>query len=262
MKLSEIVSYIEALAPKAFQESYDNSGLILGGLETEVYRVLVCLDGDDAALNSAIENQCQLLLSHHPVLFRAVKILTDSTREGNFLTRAIKHDVALYSAHTNYDSAKDGLTDALSKKLGLSNIQVLKKTTTLNTGFGFGRFGEVSPVSGALFMEELKNKLCLEGFRWIGLVPAEISRVAIYNGSYDREILEDLRMVKPDVFVTGDLKYHDAQELLQSGIFTVDAGHYGTESLFVDEMAGLLERQFPELILIRHEGADIFKYTL
>lgn len=260
MKLEQITSYIEALAPKAYQESYDNSGLILGGYRKEVTHVLVCLDGDMAALDQAIAHNCQLLISHHPMLFKAVKVLTDDTRAGSLLTKAIKNDIALYSAHTNFDSASGGLTDCLCRKLELSNIQVMKKTSTLNTDVGQGRFGEITPISGQQWIKEVQSKLKLNGLRWVGTVPDTVKRVAVYNGSYDRDILPELRMIKPDALITGDLKYHDAQELVESGIFAIDAGHYGTESLFVEEMVNLLKRQFPELTLIGYEGQDVFNY--
>jgi dinuclear metal center YbgI/SA1388 family protein len=261
MKLEHITSFIEGLAPKAFQENYDNSGLILGGYQKEVTRVLVCLDGDMAALDQAIAHNCQLLISHHPMLFKAVKILTDDTRAGSLLTKAIKNDIALYSAHTNFDSASGGLTDCLCRKLGLTNVQVLKKTSTLNTNMGWGRFGEVSPISGRQWLNDVQEKLSLKGFRWIGDIPSVVKRVAVFNGSYDREILPELKMLKPDALITGDLKYHDAQELTENEIFTVDAGHYGTEKLFVEEMISLLQKQFPDLILIGYEGEDIFRYA-
>ncbi len=261
MKLDQIISFIEDLAPKAYQESYDNSGLILGGYEKEITHVLVCLDGDRAALERAVAHNCQLLISHHPMLFKAVRTLTDDTREGGLLTQAIKHDIALYSAHTNFDSASGGLTDYLCKKLGLNNVQVLRKTATLSSGVGSGRYGEISPVSGEQWIHDVKMKLSLRGLRWIGVLPATVKRVVVYNGSYDREILPDLKMIKPDALITGDLKYHDAQELMENGIFTVDAGHYGTERLFVEEMIDLLKQQFPGLTLIGFEGEDIFNYS-
>lgn len=96
--------------------------------------------------------------------------------------------------------------------------------------------------------------------RYVGEIPDFVLRVAVYNGSYNDDILEKLTDFAPEVLVTGDLKYHAARDLLHKGIFTIDAGHFGTEKLFVDEMAKILEERFPELRIVRHEGKDVFTY--
>ena len=98
--------------------------------------------------------------------------------------------------------------------------------------------------------------------RLIGDAPESVSKVAVFNGSYDRDILPVLLNAGPDAFITGDLKYHDAQELLLNGIFTIDAGHYGTEKLFIDEMSSILENKFPNLTVLKYEGADVFSYDI
>ena len=115
-------------------------------------------------------------------------------------------------------------------------------------------------MSGEQFIKAIKTALSLDVVRCVGNIPERISRVAVYNGSYDREILDELRVIKPHAFITGDLKYHDAQELLENGIFTLDGGHYGTEKLFVEEMAKLLEAGLTGLTILRYEGKDIFTY--
>ncbi len=258
MKLTDILSYVETLAPQAFQEDYDNSGLILGDPEAEVSSILVCLDVDQDALNFAAEKGCQLIISHHPAIFKAAKVFTHDTREGRLLVEAIKKDIALYSAHTNFDAALGGLTDLLCKKIGLKNIEILKGFSTLKADHGSGRYGNITPVEGEQFIKDIKSVLSLDVVRTVGKIPESISRVAVYNGSYDRDILPELCALNPQALITGDLKYHDAQELLESGVFTLDAGHYGTEKLFVDEMTKLLKPAFPHLNILPFEGADVF----
>jgi putative NIF3 family GTP cyclohydrolase 1 type 2 len=132
VRLSEITGYIEMRAPLQLQESYDNSGLILGDPGTLISKVLVCLDPDQTALDSAVRQNCQLVLSHHPAVFNAVKVFTPDRHEGELLVKSIKHDLALYSAHTNFDSACGGLSDMLCKRLGLNNIKVIRQN--ISTG--------------------------------------------------------------------------------------------------------------------------------
>lgn len=258
-KIKNIISYLEEKAPLRLQESYDNSGLILGSRESTVSKVLICLDADESALDAACKNGCQLIISHHPAIFKAIKVFTDNTREGKFLFKAIKNNVSLYSIHTNFDSADGGLTDLLCKKLGLENINVLRNTSG-EENHGLGRYGTISPMKGIEFVEYLKKSLSLSVVRLIGEIPERITKVAVFNGSYDRDILEELCSLAPDVLITGDVKYHDAQELIYNGIFTVDAGHYGTEKHFVEFMAEILSEKFPELDIVHHEGSDVFRY--
>jgi len=110
------------------------------------------------------------------------------------------------------------------------------------------------------FINRVKTKLSLECLRYVGNIPPTVSKVAVYNGSFDRDILDNLIRISPVVLITGDLKYHDAQELLYNGIFTIDAGHYGTEIIFVDDMANIIEERFSNLNVVRYKGKDVFKY--
>jgi dinuclear metal center YbgI/SA1388 family protein len=258
MKLRNIISFLEEKAPISLQETYDNSGLILGNPDTEVSKVLVCLDVDIDAIDYAISQNCQLVLSHHPTIFKALKKFTDTTKESRILIKAIKNDLALYSSHTNFDSADGGLSDLLCEKIGLKNIKVLRTTAFDSAEYGAGRYGEIKPTDGIEFLNRVKSKLSLECMRYVGQIPQTVTRVAVYNGSYDREILDNLISISPVILITGDLKYHDAQELLFNGIFTIDAGHYGTEILFVEEMADILEERFSNLSVIRYKGKDVF----
>ncbi len=260
MKLRNIISYLEERAPISLQEAYDNSGLILGNPETEVSKVLVCLDVDINAIDNAISQNCQLVLSHHPTIFKALKNFTETTKESSILIKAIKNDLALYSSHTNFDSAEGGLSDLLCEKLGLKNIKVLKKISYNTAEYGAGRYGEIKPTDGKQFINSLKLKLSLDSIRYVGQIPKKVEKIAVYNGSYDSDIINELIKISPVILITGDLKYHDAQELFYNGIFTIDAGHYGTEIIFVDEMADIIEERFPDLSVIRYKGTDVFNY--
>lgn len=260
MKLGDIISFIEEKAPLNFQEAYDNSGLILGSHADEISKVLVCLDADEGALEYAIQNNCQLILSHHPAVFRAIKVFTGEIREARLITSAIRHNIALYSAHTNFDSALGGLTDSLCQKIGLQDCSVLKSTSKDAASFGHGRYGTIQRLKGEEFLNLLIKRLELKALRLVGQIPQWVSKVAVFNGAYDGDILSELVRIKPDAFITGDLKFHDAQMLSVNNIFTIDAGHYGTEKHFVDQMTSLLENNFPEITVLGYKGEDVFSY--
>jgi len=260
MKLRNLIKYLEEKAPISLQEVYDNSGLILGDPDDEVSRVLICLDVDIGAIEYAVSQNCQLVLSHHPAIFKGLKNFSETTKESSILIKAIKNDIALYSCHTNFDSAEGGLSDLLCEKLGLKSIKVLKTTSFDTAEYGAGRYGEIKPTDGMEFINRVKAKLSLDCLRYVGDIPQTVTKVAVFNGSFDRDILDNLVGIDPDVFITGDLKYHDAQELLYNGIFTIDAGHYGTEIIFVDEMADIIEERFSNLNVVRYKGKDVFNY--
>lgn len=258
MKLEQITSFLEEAAPLSIQESYDNSGLIMGDPNSDVSGVLVCLDVDEKAINYAIEHDCQMVLSHHPVIFSGIKTFTGSTSEGDIIIRAIKNDLALYGYHTNFDSAKGGLSELLCERLGIKKTKILIESGHCNCGAG--RYGDIEPATGEMFIKSLKSRLSIDKVRCVGEVPETISRVAVYNGAYDSDILEKLESLRPIILITGDLKYHAAQELMHKGIFTIDAGHYGTEKLFVEGVSKLLEAHFPELKVVSYESKDVFTY--
>jgi len=262
MKLEKIVSFLEELAPLLFQEHYDNSGLILGEMDADISGILVCLDADEDAVDLAISQGCQLVLSHHPAIFRGIKSFAGGNAESDIIIKAIKNDLALYGYHTNFDSAADGLAFMLCRILDLDNIRILDERCLPGLGlkYGAGRVGDAVPMSGEAFLDMVKTRLSLNVVRYVGEIPDVVMRVAVYNGAYDDGILGKLKELSPDALVTGDLKYHAARDLLHKGIFTIDAGHYGTEKVFAGEMAKILEERFPELKIVRYTGKDVFTY--
>jgi len=125
MKLSDIIKIIEDFAPVSLQESYDNSGLILGDADLNVNKALICLDVNEEVLIEAIENKCDLIISHHPVIFKGLKKITGRNPVERILIQAIKNNIAIYSAHTNLDNVYHGVNGMLSEKLGLKNTKIL-----------------------------------------------------------------------------------------------------------------------------------------
>lgn len=259
MKLKDIMDWMEAIAPLKLQESYDNSGLIIGDEERTVEKAVVCLDADEAALEYAREKGADLLISHHPCVFRPIKTFSPRSPEGTVLYMAISGGIAVYSAHTNFDSAKGGIGDMVCRELGLSEVRPIVPNDTVGSGHGLGRWGIYStPVPFSAFLGILGEKLGIKYMREVGERPEQVSVVAVLNGSYDRSFIDELLNLKPSVLLTGDLKYHDALMLKHYGIYAIDAGHYQTEIIFVRRFSEILKSAFPALEVLCWEGSDIF----
>lgn len=269
VKLGDIQKWLEEKAPLYLQESYDNSGLLVGDIDREITSVALCLDLDEQNLRRAVREKRDLIIVHHPPVFKAIKTFHSGTREGRLLYTAVKEDVAVYACHTNYDGAAGGLTDRLCSLLGLMDIKPLKgwedqgKEHLLpeekRLASGWGRVGNLtSPKVTDVFLKQVRELLNTSFLRTAGKKPESIRRLGVYNGSYDRAILPYLLKEKVDALLTGDLKYHDAQELEQKGLFAVDGGHFPTESLFSRELARELAHSFPMLKVEAYEGKDVF----
>ena len=126
MKIKEIVNCIENFAPLKLQESYDNSGLIIGDFGDEVNKALICIDVTEDIIDEAIANNCDLIISHHPLIFGGIKKITKSDLTGKCIIKAIQKNIAIYSAHTNLDNTLDGVNSILGQKIGLINCSILR----------------------------------------------------------------------------------------------------------------------------------------
>ncbi len=125
MKIAEITRYLESLSPLALQEEYDNCGLLLGDPECEFHKALLCLDLTTEVMTEAIENECNLIISHHPFIFRGLKKLTAGQSETGIITAAVRHNIAIYAIHTNLDNTLHGLNALVLSKIGISNYHIL-----------------------------------------------------------------------------------------------------------------------------------------
>ena len=125
MKIKDVLSYLESVCPPAYQESYDNCGLITGDLEQEVKGILLCLDSTEDVIQEAIKNKCSLVIAHHPILFSPIKKITGKTYSERVIISAIKHDICIYAMHTNLDNIHTGVNAKIAEKLGLTNLSIV-----------------------------------------------------------------------------------------------------------------------------------------
>lgn len=249
--VKEIYRYLDQIAPFSIQMSFDNAGFLVGRGETNVERLLVTLDITESVVAEAALSKCQLIVSHHPVLFHPAKSITDETVTGRVLLALTEQKIAAICAHTNLDAAQGGVNCCLAQALGLDQIGQLHQDGVDASGqpYGIGRVGKASRpgLSASEYAAYVKETLGAASVRYVdGGRPVE--RVAVGGGACG-SMLEDVAAAGCDTFVTADVKYDQYLEARALGINLMDAGHYPTEHVVCGPLAARLGAQFPDLLV-------------
>ena len=249
MLCKEIVQVIEAAYPREAALDFDNVGLLAGRTEKEVKRVYIALDATDAVIDRAIEAGADMLITHHPLIFSPLKKVTDEDFVSRRVVKLIQNDISYYAMHTNYDVL--GMAELAEKILGIRNTEVLDITMEKDgKPEGIGRIGELEkPMTLEECCVYVKHKLNLGSLKVFGDMQAEVSRLAISPGSGKTAIAAAIAK-GADVLVTGDIGHHDGLDAVEQGLAVIDAGHYGTEYIFIDDMRRFLEDKLPVLDVI------------
>ena len=251
-KVSEILSYITEVAPIHWQESYDNSGLLVGDANALVDKVLLTLDLTEKVIDEAIENSFHLVISHHPLIFKGLKnILVDDTT-GRIITKAIRHDISIAAMHTNIDNSFYGVNRVLAEQLGLKDLNILhpnnSATQTLSDSdaqIGSGMIGFLeNEVSENDFLKIIKEKLNVGAIRHSEFLNKPIRKVAICGGS-GAFLINDAKRCGADAYITADLKYHDFFDA-DNEILIIDAGHFETEQFTKQLFADIILKKNPK----------------
>lgn len=238
MKIGELVGLIDAFAPYSAQADYDNSGLCVGDPDEQVDAVLVTTDVTPEVVDEAIDNNCNVILSHHPVIFGGIKtICPDGGMRTQVLVKAIKADVALLSAHTNLDLCNGGLNDRVATMLGLQ----------ITGGEGeFWRVGELESDATATLEEYasfVSSKLGDPTVRYVGDGNKLVQKVAVSTGAggRDGELIATLVADGVDALVTAELKHNLALEAKNAGLGVIECTHHATERCAVRVLGELLD---------------------
>ncbi|MBR2179370.1 MAG: Nif3-like dinuclear metal center hexameric protein [Selenomonadaceae bacterium] len=246
------------IAPKYLAEEWDNPGLLVGDPHQAVSKILICLDLNDDMIQRAVATKTQLIITHHPMIFRAIKSIRTDLPLGQKISGLIKNDIACFAAHTNLDSASGGVNDVLAKKIGLVDIKPFDEELTL------GRIGNLQrEMSAKEFAFHVKKLLKADHIRLINAGDFLIKRVGICGGA-GSEFISKAKFLGADAFVTGDVKYHEAQSAVENKIHVVDAGHFATELPIVHALAERLKEEFKRLnisieVLEDTSAKDFFK---
>ena len=241
MTVQTILDYIWTLAPIEYKMSWDNVGLLLGRASAEVHRVLLSLDATAAVAREAAELGCELVVSHHPVIFRGDKHVNDLDPLTEPELLFLENRIAVISMHTNLDCAPGGVNDVLASLLGLHNIEILQEPGEP----ALVRCGTVERQSLPEFAAFVKKTLLCPGLRFIDGGCA-VQKVAVGGGSCI-ESAESALAAGCDTFVTGDVKYHEFLDAAARGLNVVDAGHFETENPVIHALRAKLQDRFPEI---------------
>lgn len=242
MKLENIKQILDLKLDKNLADAWDNCGLLIGRMDKEVERILLALELTPGVLTEAKEKKCDMILTHHPVIFSGLKAIVDN-QGSNLVYQAIQSDVAVYSAHTNFDKIVGGLNDYVASLLGA------KETRVLDSGEeAIVRIFNIEEREPEDFLKLVKKVLKIESLRLIGPAKEKIKRVGLVTGagsSYAKLAFEN----GADIFITGDVKYHEAMDFKQQGQTVMDAGHFETEKIFPEAMAAFIRTNIKELNL-------------
>ena len=259
--VGDILKYIETLAPGEMKMDWDNVGLLCGSKSTPVTKVLVALDPFEHVCREAADWGAELIVTHHPLIFRPLSNVTDETSVGRGIMTLCRSGISAVNAHTNLDQAPGGVNDVLAKTLGLENIRVIAPRGRTEDGLDWGllRQGETAeqPLSG--FLRHVKQKLGCAGLRYVDS-GRPVRKVAVGGGSCADGMLEALS-AGCDTFVTADVKYNQFWDAHDLGLNFIDAGHFATENPVVAVLAEGIRAAFPEItVKISETHSDCMKF--
>lgn len=251
--IADIIEAMEALAPARLAESWDSVGLQVGDRAWPVKRIWTALDAAPHVVAAACREGVDLLVTHHPLLFRPLKSLDLATPIGASIADAVRHQLGIFSSHTNLDSAAGGLNDLLAANIGLADCRVLGAPATAHTvsadgqenppDAGLGRVGRLeTPTTLENLARRVKERFGLRWLRSVGDPQLPVERAAVCSGS-GSGLLAAFFASGAQVYVSGDLGYHDARAVEEAGLGLIDIGHFASEHIVVEDLAGRLDRQ-------------------
>ena len=244
MKIKEVVSALERFAPLPLQESWDNAGLQIGLTEAEVSGALLCLDVNEQIVDEALRKGCNLVVSHHPLLFRGLKTISGQTDVERTVVKAIKGDVCIVSMHTNMDNAAGGVNFRIAQKLGLADVEFLAPKTVGGISCGSGVVGSLpQPLAAADFVQTVKLTFGVECAMCNELLRRPVRRVAVCGGAGDF-LLPDALAAGADAFITGEMHYHQYFGYEQRVQICV-IGHYQSEQFTNEVFRDIMANECP-----------------
>ncbi len=228
MKIKEVLCALEQFAPLPLQESWDNAGLQIGLTEAEVSGALLCLDVNEKVLDEAERKGCNLVVSHHPLLFRGLKQISDATDVQRTVWKAVQKGIAIISMHTNLDNARGGVNFKIAERLGLQNVSFMDEKNVDGTVCGSGVVGELEePMAADDFVLHVKRQMEAESAMCNELLRRPIKKVALCGGAGDF-LLDTAVKAGADAFLTGEMHYHQYFGYEQQIQICV-IGHYESE---------------------------------
>ena len=251
LTVADIMLILEELSPTYLAEDWDNVGLQIGAMRWPVNKIWVTLDPLSAVIKKACQENVDLLITHHPLFFKPLMNLDIGTIQGGIIAACIRSNISVYSAHTNFDSVSGGLNDIFADRIGLSNCRVLDDAKIINKEsdgcHGIGRIGAL-PQSIKLnqLAMSLRERMHLNAIRIAGDPDLLVTKVAICTGS-GAGLLDKFISSEAQVYISGDIKYHDAISVLENGKGVIDVGHFASEQIMIDVVTRRLRKRVQSL---------------
>ncbi len=261
MLKEELLKQLDIIAPLCTQQDWDNSGMQIDLHKPEISRILVALEITYEVIQEATAKDADMIITHHPLLFHPIKRVDTEELCGDYLTLLIQNEIEVYSSHTPFDEATGGNNDYILKALGADSAEELRlkgEDTRLPAVSRIGRFDE--PRDSLAFLKDAHRLFSSAGVVMGGTLPKQISSAAICTGA-GGEYWQAALQAGADIFITGELKHHEAQAIKESGFCFIEAGHYGTEICFIENMSDRLQAACSDVQIIRSE-ADQNPYSI
>lgn len=240
MTVRNIIDSLEIYAPVELAEEWDNVGLMVGDTKQQVEKVLLALDVTQAVVEEAVALGCQMIVSHHPFLFHPLQSIDLNTAKGRTVAYLLQHEITVYSAHTNLDYAKQGVNDSLRMMAEYA-----------------AKGGKVSLQE---FSQNLKKALhapVVKVYAPQHKMQEPTGKVVVSCGAFD-ENFSKIQEAKANVLVTGEIKYNQAVDLMEQGVYVVEAGHYDTEKIVLPRLQSYLQEKHPDVdFYLTSTGFDV-----
>lgn len=252
--VNDVLTYIETLAPRHLKMDWDNVGLNCGSRTAPVTKILVALDPFEHVCQEAADYGADLLVTHHPLIFRPIPMVTDDAAITRGLMTLVRHGISHICAHTNLDCATGGVNDVLAAVLGLENVTAIESDE-----WGMLRCGDVPEQDLETFLAAVKSKLHCNGLRYCD-GRKKVRKVAVGGGGC-ADGLYNAILAGCDTFVTSDVKYNGFWDACEQGLTLIDAGHFNTENPVIAVLAEKIASAFPEIeVKISETHADCMKF--
>lgn len=255
MDCRNLIIALEELAPPGYAEAWDNVGLLIGRQERDIHKIYIALDADSKAIDTAVKEECDMILTHHPLLFSPVKSIREDDFIGKRILAMIENRINYYAMHTNFDVAV--MADLAASYLGLACLEPLEVTyTDEDTPKGIGCVGNLKKQ---MTLKELaacvRKTFHLPQVRFYGDQEKLIERVAMCPGS-GKGMDGDALSKGAQVYITGDVDHHYGLDCVEKGLCVIDAGHHGLEHIFVEYMKEWLSAHFDgiEVVVDRNDS--------
>lgn len=257
----DIIKVMEKIAPPFLKESYDNVGLMVGDKNKEVKKVLLALDCTKLVIEEAKENNVDMIITHHPLLFRKPSRIVYDDLQGYKIIELIRNDISLYSSHTNLDSVKGGINEEIVNILGFKNSKLMESSNVKS--YEDSGIGRIVKLDNEINIEDLiklvKEKLNISNLRAV-IGNKTVKKIAIINGSGQDYFSLALRL-GADCIITGDTTYHFASDYKEMGVSVLDAGHFGTEWIVFLSVMEKLKKEFKDITFITsNKSSDPYEF--